>query len=264
MKSGLLHLDRENRIADGRRADVYRARLHAPFTQYHGDTGSVAVVAKLAKGDCRSHHLLKQEGRAYAMAGPHLAAQEREDKDEQGPVVPRFYGLYVPVDAAGRMLYGTHPECDGYVHADCKVEWPSPILLMEDCGVPIDTDELKYADRQACWSLVNRLHDAGIAHGAVHARNILVQPGPLNIPRDERTLATPSFRLISLGRAELLWPGRRAGPPTRLEMHGFAKARERDALAVLGGLRAWEGGGASPGQSAALVDGSPVGEIAEG
>lgn len=45
-----------------------------------------------------------------------------------GPVVPQFYGYYVPEDAA----------------AD---EYQSPILLIEKCGIPIEAEELSVDDR---------------------------------------------------------------------------------------------------------------------
>ncbi|KAI0761350.1 hypothetical protein BD413DRAFT_666078 [Trametes elegans] len=235
-------------LADGRRAAVHRAPLVATL----GPRGSgapprtVAVAAKTAKGCCRAHFLLRQEGAAYTALPPALSAIPGSPQAETGegegatpgPVVPRFYGLYVPVDAKGRVLSGRHAECDGYVHADCAVEWPSPILLMEDCGVPVDLARMPKAHRQECWSLVDRMHQAGVTHGSAHPRNVLVQPGPLSAPRPERTLATPSFRIASLGRAEVLRP--RPGPPTRLAVRTFEKAREVDVQTALSALRLWE------------------------
>jgi hypothetical protein len=38
--------------------------------------------------------------------------------------------------------------------------------------------------------------------GSTYPRNILEQPGPLSLPPDERSAATPSFRVIDFGRAE--------------------------------------------------------------
>ena len=34
----------------------------------------------------------------------------------------------------------------------------------------------------------------------MYARNMLVQPGPLSAPRTERSMDTPSFRIIDFGR----------------------------------------------------------------
>ena len=39
----------------------------------------------------------------------------------------------------------------------------------------------------------------------MYPRNMLIQPGPLSSPRKERTMDTPSFRVIDFGRAE--WAG---------------------------------------------------------
>ncbi|KAI0329812.1 hypothetical protein GY45DRAFT_1324620 [Cubamyces sp. BRFM 1775] len=279
---GYLFLDPENEAADGRRSVVYRAPLvaalgrqdagHKGKAREEGGAGAlprrVAVVAKMAKGDCRSHYLLRQEGKAYAELPSHLfgpseswrgGATRFDACTESGcasssmcggaeesaqRVVPNFYGFYVPVDSKGRRLdcRAHHATCDGYLQAGCAVDWPSPILLMEDCGTPVELQGMKRAGRQRCWSLVDSLHASGIAHGSPHSRNILVQPGPLSMPREQRTLATPSFRIASLGRAEALWPEQRAGPPTRLARHCFEKKRELDVQLALSELRLWEEG----------------------
>lgn len=47
-----------------------------------------------------------------------------------------------------------------------------------------------------------RLHYAGFTQGSFYVRNILVQPGPLTAPPEERSSKTPSFRVIDFGRAE--------------------------------------------------------------
>jgi len=46
------------------------------------------------------------------------------------------------------------------------------------------------------------LHNAGFLQGSVYPRNVLIQPGPLTLPPSERSLASPSFRIIDFGRAE--------------------------------------------------------------
>ncbi|KAI0649764.1 hypothetical protein C8Q79DRAFT_901707 [Trametes meyenii] len=245
MRRGCLFLDRENRVADGRRSAVHRAPLMATLGPRGGAPRRVAVVAKTAKADCRSHHLLRNEGKAYstmpsALSEPpeSLASSSALPADVWAPVVPRFYGLYIPVDAEGKKLCGCHQDCDGYIHADCPVDWATPILLMEDCGVPVDLGRMRKAERKQCWSLVDRLHEAGVAHGSAYPRNMLAQPGPLSLPRSERSMATPSFRIASFGRTEVLWP--RPGPPTRLAVHSFQKVREQDVQTVLSALRLWE------------------------
>ncbi|KAH9903249.1 hypothetical protein C8Q73DRAFT_635066 [Cubamyces lactineus] len=249
---GYLFLDPENEAADGRRSVVYRAPLVAALGHRDADDHKgkareeeglgalprrVAVVAKMAKGDCRSHYLLRQEGKAYAELPPHLFGPS-----EARRLVPNFYGFYVPVDSKGRRLdyRARHTTCDGYLQARCTVDWPTPILLMEDCGTPVELQSMQKAERQQCWNLVDSLHASGVAHGSPHSRNILVQPGPLSMPREQRTLGTPSFRIASLGRAEALWPGERTGPPTRLARNCFDKKRELDVQLALSELRLWE------------------------
>lgn len=147
MRRGYLFLDPANQFADGRRSAVYRAPLVASLGP-KGAAGAVprnvAVVAKLAKGDCRSQYLLRQEGKAYSMLPTHV-----QGEDDTVPLVPNFYGLYVAVDSKGRRLCGDHPHCDGYLHSDCAVDWPSPILLMEDCGKPIELEKMGLAARYA-------------------------------------------------------------------------------------------------------------------
>ncbi|KAI0672153.1 hypothetical protein C8Q78DRAFT_971466 [Trametes maxima] len=245
MRRGYLFLDRENQVADGRRSAVHRAPLMATLGPKGGTPKRVAVVAKTAKANCRSHYLLRNEGRAYSTMplalsgrfGP-APSSSTPPTDVDAAVIPRFYGLYIPVDSQGKKLCGCHQECDGYIHADCPVDWATPILLMEDCGAPVDLGRMKKAERKQCWSLVDRLHESGVAHGSAHPRNILVQPGPFSLPRSERSMATPSFRIASFGRTEVLWP--RPGPPTRLAVHSFQKVREQDVQTALSALCLWE------------------------
>jgi hypothetical protein len=52
---------------------------------------------------------------------------------------------------------------------------------------------------------MNRLHEANFIQGSFYERNILVQPGPLTLPRAERSLDKPSYRIIDFGRG--LSPG---------------------------------------------------------
>ena len=61
---------------------------------------------------------------------------------------------------------------------------------------------LIYGPREECFSLIKRLHKAGFTNGSMYMRNMVVQPGPLNVPRPERTMKQPSFRIIDFGRVE--------------------------------------------------------------
>ncbi|EMD36822.1 hypothetical protein CERSUDRAFT_51449, partial [Gelatoporia subvermispora B] len=117
------------------------------------------------------------------------------------PVVPKFYGYYAPVDDDGKV------NDEGYYDAsdddDYPVGGPSPILLIEECGDPIDSSELSLDDRCECYSHVVRLHHAGFVQNSFYVRNILVQPGPLTRPPAERSREIPSFRIIDFGRGQI-------------------------------------------------------------
>ena len=43
-----------------------------------------------------------------------------------------------------------------------------------------------------------------IRQGSFYVRNIMIQPGPLTLPPERRSIDSPSFRLIDFGRAERL------------------------------------------------------------
>ena len=58
------------------------------------------------------------------------------------------------------------------------------------------------AHREKCYELVGRLQKAGYTNRSMYVRNMLVQPGPLSRPREERTMDEPSFRIIDFGRVE--------------------------------------------------------------
>ncbi|KAG5637639.1 hypothetical protein H0H81_003864 [Sphagnurus paluster] len=90
---------------------------------------------------------------------------------------------------------------------DSKVTEPvprgylSPILLLEGCGKEWTGEKLTVDQKNEATSLMYRFHDAGWSHGSVYTRNVLVQPGPLNLPPILRTMEKPSFRLIDFGRS---------------------------------------------------------------
>lgn len=101
-------------------------------------------------------------------------------------VVPQFYGYYIPTEKQ-------EGESRPYL---------SPILLLEDCGVPIDPNELNIDDKHECASLLFRLHEAGWNHGSFAPRNILVQNGPLSEwPAFRGLNDVRSIRLIDFGRS---------------------------------------------------------------
>lgn len=48
--------------------------------------------------------------------------------------------------------------------------------------------------------MLQRLHYAGFTQNSFSARNVLYQAGPLALPPSQRSLKTPSFRIIDFGR----------------------------------------------------------------
>ena len=52
----------------------------------------------------------------------------------------------------------------------------------------------------AIGSLLKRLHKANFVQGSMYERNVLVQPGPLNVPPADRSFSEPSYRIIDFGR----------------------------------------------------------------
>lgn len=62
------------------------------------------------------------------------------------PVVPKFFGHYSPLDLVyGETYFRYHEEC--YRDSRCTVKWHTRLLLMEECGQPIDVDEMELEQR---------------------------------------------------------------------------------------------------------------------
>ncbi|KAJ7062869.1 hypothetical protein C8F01DRAFT_986193 [Mycena amicta] len=125
---------------------------------YRAVLQSTTVVAKIAVPRQAAREFLEHEAKIY----DGLSDLER--------VVPRFFGYYVP----------------DIVMGDSS---PSPILLLEECGEPIDPATLSDEDKTHIIALFHRLHGAGYLQKSPFRKNILVQP------------ASSSFRIIDLGRA---------------------------------------------------------------
>ena len=58
------------------------------------------------------------------------------------PVVPKYFGYYIPANADA--LRG-HPDCGP--NGTCSTDWPLPIILMEDCGSPIELHQMNERHR---------------------------------------------------------------------------------------------------------------------
>ncbi|THU82401.1 hypothetical protein K435DRAFT_613072, partial [Dendrothele bispora CBS 962.96] len=111
-----------------------------------------------------------------------------------GAIVPSWYGYYVPDE-------GEETAEDG--EGDRGKHYLSPIMLMEDCGVPIVPEELTRKDIYSCCSLLTRFHYHGWLHNSFASRNILISYGDhtFNPCRREREDNQKRFRLIDFGRS---------------------------------------------------------------
>ncbi|KAI0819896.1 hypothetical protein BC628DRAFT_1423422 [Trametes gibbosa] len=204
-----LRLAESNRLGSGHHSYVYRAPLTLPSPlSAHSPTGQVTVAAKLAYSKCSAHNLLRNEARAYdafpkhiqqEYCGYHIVPQSRFPVPVV-PIVPKFYGYYLPTNDRGDVLDSHHSKCSEA--RPCNVDWPSPILLMEECGSPVEPAKFTIDQRTECFSLIQRLHFLEIIQGSFYVRNIMIQPGPLTAPPAARSFDSPSFRIIDFGRGE--------------------------------------------------------------
>jgi len=88
------------------------------------------------------------------------------------------------------------------LHDPVPSQYLSPILLLENCGIPIDAEALNQDDKHECASLLYRFHEAGWIHGSYSERNVVMQLGPLNHwPLCRSVSDVRSFRLIDFGRS---------------------------------------------------------------
>lgn len=78
--------------------------------------------------------------------------------------------------------------------------------------------------------LLHRLHAANFTQGSFYERNILMQPGPLTLPRTERSFNDPSYRIIDFGRG--MCPGVNCGSTE--EWCGEAELERRAARRRIG------------------------------
>ncbi|KAJ7618438.1 hypothetical protein FB45DRAFT_755663 [Roridomyces roridus] len=189
INSGDLYLTRESRVGCGHHSNVYHASFLIPPSN-----SPVRVVAKVAVPRLEAREFLHHEAAIYTEFPEYLTQDFTgyalvpglKYPVPVGAVVPKFYGYYLPAE-------------DGYTVG--TIARPSPILLLEDCGSPVDPQTLSHDDKAECFSLFLRLHLSGFLQKSAFRKNILVQPGPLTAPPQDRSTDTPSFRLIDFGRA---------------------------------------------------------------
>ncbi|KAJ7627523.1 hypothetical protein DFH06DRAFT_728746 [Mycena polygramma] len=156
----------------------------------------VRVAAKIPANNDYDLTMLENEAQTYTAFPEHLsedwsgfnAIGEAVSSYTNGrvpatAVVPKFYGYFVPYE-------------------QLETGRARPILLLEDCGRPIEPRHLKPQDRNICFTFLHSLYRAGFIQNSFYERNLLVQPGPLTHPPDQRSTETPSFRLVDFGRAQ--------------------------------------------------------------
>ncbi|KAH9986890.1 hypothetical protein BJV74DRAFT_774470 [Russula compacta] len=195
--TGQLDLRYSEYLGSGQHSEVVIAPLTIPSTAAASSIrGSVAV--KMA--DYRENadrEMLLREAKIYNAFPREL----QEGWHHVPPIVPKFYGYYVPSFEA----FDNYGDDDKLSDTDREnvrkyIMRISPILLLEPCGKQIWASDLRVVERKTILALLARLHAAKFVQGSFYQRNILVQPGPLTIPRSERSLNTPSYRIIDFGR----------------------------------------------------------------
>ncbi|KAG7089897.1 hypothetical protein E1B28_011531 [Marasmius oreades] len=166
-------------------------------------TMRVTVSAKVSiPGD---RHLVS-EARNYQQFDPsfnehwtgYTVAKPLLEPTPCGALVPGFYGYY-----------NREGEGSGEVAADdpnyvSEQRYFSPLLLLEDCGDPIEVDTLNLDNRYECSALLLRFHDLGWTHGSFAPRNLLMRRGDHEEYPMMRSNKDKRFRLIDFGRSTYL------------------------------------------------------------
>ncbi|MCJ1402679.1 hypothetical protein MMC11_005899 [Xylographa trunciseda] len=199
LRTAYLDLSGTNLCGVGNHSSVYRASFLPPpplTTNFRSLKGRVTVIAKTAFPS--KQHLAHLDNEAEVLNKLSMKARRHMQQEwcgfnvlpglnkpvPVGPVVPKFYGYYKPQKQKG------------------SSDNLSPILLIEDCGMPVKQDNLSQENKEEIYSLFLRLHQAYFVQNSSYVRNILIQPGPLTRPPMDRSLTTPSFRIIDFGRAD--------------------------------------------------------------
>ncbi|KAF9050702.1 hypothetical protein BDZ89DRAFT_1057144 [Hymenopellis radicata] len=155
---------------------------HQPKRRAAPTTFKVEVAAKLS---IQHDDHLKREASNYQNG--YNVLRHFTIQPPYRPVVPQFYGYYVPEK--------TDEDKDTYI---------SPILLVEDCGKAVDVDELGMDDRQECAALFFRMHAEGWLHNSVAPRNVVMDYGNIHdwpVLQSSLTSDVKRFRIIDFGRS---------------------------------------------------------------
>ena len=158
--TGYLRLSAKRMHGRGHHSSVYRATLIPPApltTNSRSKDGEMTVIAKMAFDDAEDvKHLYHEAGILHQLSRERYRHLQQEwcglnvirnlrHAVPIGPVVPKFYGFYVP---EYRISDKTCDDCmsrPGYRFR--STERLSPILLTEDCGTPVKPEELSHAQR---------------------------------------------------------------------------------------------------------------------
>ncbi|KAF8333621.1 uncharacterized protein EI90DRAFT_587407 [Cantharellus anzutake] len=232
LRTAELRLSLSYNLGKGNHSDVYLVPLRLPHPlSARTPTGEVSVACKLAHDrSSEARKLLENEARVYASLPSHmfeewngynLLTPELRNPVPVGPVAPKFYGYYKAIYDP-EYYAEEEKDLDEESRKSMKafIKGLSPILLMENCGEQIHPKEMPEDDRDQCLSLPHRLHLEDYLHNSAHIRNIVVQPGPLTLPPEHRSLKDPSFRLVDFGRT--------IDFSRYLEQHGIVKPGEGD------------------------------------
>ena len=126
-----LQLDPDDLVGVGHHSNVYRATLTLPKgLSARTPDGKVTVVAKTAFPHSEHRLLFHNEAKIFSSFPKHFSEEwcgynmvsPLSWPVPVGPVVPKFYGYYMPTGEKRNTL--------------------SPILLMEECGTPVDPGKL--------------------------------------------------------------------------------------------------------------------------
>jgi hypothetical protein len=143
-----LYLNRNEPLGVGHHSNIYRATLALPEgLSARTHTGRVTVAAKIAFNRTEARSLLANEGKIYDAMPRHMSEEwcglnmvpPLTWPVPVGPIVPKFYGFYTPTTA----------------NRNTK-ESLSPILLMEECGTPVDPRNLS-AEQRSVPQLSNKV-----------------------------------------------------------------------------------------------------------
>ena len=79
----------------------------------------------------------------------HLSPEECAKAESEPPVVPKFFGFYAPArEGSDQPDLRSHKEQGCDLDSECCVEgWPTGLLLIEDCGTPIEADDFEQQHR---------------------------------------------------------------------------------------------------------------------